>query len=462
MSISKKDMILLSAYLDGELKAVEAKKLEQRLAESPDLSTELEALKQLQQQIRSAATPEPAPFFENALQYRIEQEGTHSNFFSLHKTVLAYSGIAASILILIVLLVISNIKEDKTSDSFAALSGFSPISSSNNITNEDIFNFALYNRLPFNEKKSQYIELGSDEMGDEYIAITANDTTIPLNSLRNYYMAMGLDEEQIRQFDSILGIYAEMIRQKALFQKENKIALNTNLWNLNSALTTDLILFSVNANEGQFEKFVPTYATSSNSIDMMKKEVHIDHNDPFLILTIDTLVIRPFEINVSVVNAGIDTIEKSMLHLKRHLKKSLVALNDSLINNGKNEMVFQRNFTITNDSNYIFIKFLTNNIEAENIVEAEAVKNQLKDLRRQMKFLNIDLNIDSAMFLVDSNTSSVKVPFYTLSLDTIKTTKAGIEEARKPNAPARKDTQVNLKKDPFDIKKGQPQALKRS
>ena len=421
MSLSKNDMMLLSAYLDGELKAGAARDFEMRLKASPELQQRLEEMRRLRDILQHSGQVDSSPFFEDALMHRIqeEQESVHQH----RKAILTYSGIAAAILGLIIMLVVSNTKENSNLGSFSVLNGFSPIHSKNAITNEDVFNFALYNSLPFDDERKQYLEFGSDERGEEYIRIWNDDKLIPKNSLRSYYKAMGFDESQMKQLDSILGIYAEMLRKKALFKRENKLALNTNLWDLNKSLTADLVIFSVNANEDQFQRIVPSYANGkSDQMDKLKgSNILIDHNDPFLIITIDTLIVRPFEINISMVKSGSDTVENIVSQLKKNLKLGLVALNDSLLESGKDASVFQKNFTIGHDSTMIFVKFPTASaVEMDFDMDAESIKSQLRELRKQMKLMNIELNIDSVQLKTDSTWSSINFPIYSLTIDSLK------------------------------------------
>jgi anti-sigma factor RsiW len=74
MSRFSRDEERLSAYLDGELDAAEAAKLEARLAEDPALAAELDAVHDVVLALRGLDTVEPPPGFADRLQARLEHE----------------------------------------------------------------------------------------------------------------------------------------------------------------------------------------------------------------------------------------------------------------------------------------------------------------------------------------------------------------------------------------------------
>jgi len=62
MTLSKDDELLLNAYLDGELDALEANRFEARLASEPALAAEIEAYRLLRAALRSdLAEDVPSP-----------------------------------------------------------------------------------------------------------------------------------------------------------------------------------------------------------------------------------------------------------------------------------------------------------------------------------------------------------------------------------------------------------------
>jgi anti-sigma factor RsiW len=68
MSVSEQDELLLNAYLDGELAAIEAARFEQRLAKEPDLAAQVDAGRALRDSLRSGVA-EDVP--SDALRRRI-------------------------------------------------------------------------------------------------------------------------------------------------------------------------------------------------------------------------------------------------------------------------------------------------------------------------------------------------------------------------------------------------------
>ena len=80
------------------------------------------------------------------------------------------------------------IEEHKTKLAGLYTENLKPLFITAGLTNEDIFDFALYRKLPLDKERGQYLMLGSNEDGSDYFEIkTASIKLIIITILRNLF-----------------------------------------------------------------------------------------------------------------------------------------------------------------------------------------------------------------------------------------------------------------------------------
>jgi hypothetical protein len=235
MSRESNNFELLSAYLDGELSPKEKEVLEEKIKSSFELQKKLEDLKKLKKiTSNSFKTLPPSPFFETRLFVAIDSKK------SWYKRTLRWSpaiGLAVVAVILMVVLkfspqVFKNLIEEQKSN----IAGFykenlRPLMYAANLNNEDIFNFAMYKKLPLDKQDKQFIHFGQDNTGKEYFEIKSEIPKEKENNFEKFVLALELNESQKEQIDSIIQQFAVELENQILVNNDNILALNSNLWN---------------------------------------------------------------------------------------------------------------------------------------------------------------------------------------------------------------------------------------
>ena len=269
MSRKSKYFELLSAYLDGELSSSAKESLEEKIKSSLELQKRLEDLKKIKELTSISFKPlPPSPFFETRLFAEIESKK------SWYKQILKWSpaiGLAVASIILMIVLksnpqVFKNLLEEHKSN----LAGFykenlKPLMFAADINNEDIFNFAMYKKLPLDKQNNQYVQLGHDNTGKEYFEIKKDDSNQSDNNFEKFVLALELNETQKREMDSIIQQYAVELENQILVNDANTLALNSNLWNYQQAIQTDLLTFAERSNKKKFHEIVPRTVSVSGS-----------------------------------------------------------------------------------------------------------------------------------------------------------------------------------------------------
>lgn len=194
------------------------------------------------------------------------------------------------------------------------------------LNNEDIFNFAMYKQLPLDTKDKQYIHLGYDEAGKEFVEIKNLDIVREENNYEKFLLALELNENQIKQMDSIINLYAVELETQILVNTNNTVAINSNLWNYQRAIQSDLLTFAENFNEDKFRKFVPaTVSFSKNPVVVnVVREIRTAHNKNYIILTPDSIFSENIEFDP-------EEYESFMRDFKTELSGQDAALNGKAI-----------------------------------------------------------------------------------------------------------------------------------
>ena len=186
------------------------------------------------------------------------------------------------------------------------------------LSNEDIFNFAFYHRLPLDSQKKQFLQFGADSNGEQYFAIKpAGINQENNNNLAKFVKRLDLNTTQESQVDSILHSYAESLQSQVLVNEKNTVAINSNIWNYNKALIADLLSYAARANKSTFEKVVPpgNRVYNPSSVAKLVSEVRNTNANSYIFLTPDSIFSDHFQFDK-------DSFKKEMEKMKKELKSN--------------------------------------------------------------------------------------------------------------------------------------------
>ncbi len=295
---------MLSAYLDNELSDAEVKKLEEELKSSKELRDKLDELKRVKQlTVSSAKTISENPNFETRLAATMR---TSKPFWlRLNKMAPIISVVAASLVLMIVLKynprIINNILNRQKSNLTAFYKqNLKPLLFTANLNNEDIFNFAFNHQLPLDNRKNQYLQLGSDKSGRPYFEIKKAGSISRQDNLQKFAQALNLNDRQKMQMDSILQSYANELKSQVLVNEKNTVAINPNIWNFNKALAANIISFASKVNKNELAKLIPeSFQTYYNAKRISKVVSQVKsgqkENNKYIFITPDSIFSDSFK-----------------------------------------------------------------------------------------------------------------------------------------------------------------------
>jgi hypothetical protein len=320
-----KEYEMLSAYIDGELSNEEVKYIDDKLAVSKDLQQKLTELWRVKELSRSSFQKvTESPYFETKLISSLNSESTSG--FQMKKWI-PVLGISLTTIVLMLFLR-SNpkffdtiIEEQKTKLAGLYTENLKPLFITAGLTNEDIFDFALYRKLPLDKERGQYLMLGSNEDGSEYFEIKTASKADNKNDFETFVTALNLSEKQKMQMDSILDSYAEGMQEQILVNENNTLAISPKLWNYNKAIFADVMAFAKECNGEQFVKIIPA---GSHNIDRpqlveIAQVVRTAKDSDYIFMTPDTIFVETFRFDKEKFD---DEMEKVHIELRKNLKEA--------------------------------------------------------------------------------------------------------------------------------------------
>lgn len=364
-NITNKDLEMLSAYLDGELSEEEVLQIENLLIESNEFAKEYQELKRVKSLTEiSYPTLQEAQFFETRLMQKINSDNVFLSKLIKWSPAIGFSVLA---ILLMVVLKLNPAFLDKIIETpKSTIAGFykqnlQPLLYAADLTNEDIFNFAFYKQLPLDKAKNQFIVLGTDSTGKEYFEINKSGKIPDENNLNRFVTALNLTNEQKISIDSIIGSYAEELQSQILVNENNTVAINSNLWNYNKALTADIVAFASANKSRELVKIIPAGLNKldTHSINIAVKQIKEAKNDDYIFMTPDTIFSEKFQFDKKKFRKDMDELKKNLEKMKSDLKKEQFNFNfnsDSIYTRFNKDSLWENNFKVTFDSSMLRVR----------------------------------------------------------------------------------------------------------
>jgi DNA-binding protein YbaB len=353
---------ILSAYIDEELSSKEIEEVEKKLLFSKEWQDKYAELRKLKNTVRSSVKSIPEnPYFETRLKAALQEE---KSWYKRSKKFTPVLGLALATIALMFVLkynpnIIDNIVEQqKTHLADFYQQNLKPLLYAADLTNEDIFNFAFYHQLPLDRSKKQFLELGSDQKGGQFVVIKNDASYKDQNNLAKFVKGLNLSAEQKMQMDSILSTYAKDLESQVLVNEKHTVAVNPNLWNYNKALMADLISFAAKVNKKQFANVIPggLQLADVNSSGRLIKQVKSAGGDSYIFLTPDTIFSGKFYFDEAKFNKDMQQMQKELSKNMDEMGKGLKDLSfsfrfDTNLVKSQKGISSNGNFNIYVDSN---------------------------------------------------------------------------------------------------------------
>jgi hypothetical protein len=364
------DFEMISALLDDELPQNQQKELEKRIDSSDVLKKKLEEYGNLKSILANTKKIPEAPFFETRLMAKLKEKD--NSRFSLKKLYPVFGIAMLTIAFMFIFKFNQNgidsiVEKQKSKIIDIYTQNLKPILFDNQLTKEDIFNFAFYNSLPLDKNNRQYLSLGTEQNGNGYLEIKTASLLPETNNLEKFMSSLRLNTSERKQVDSILEGYIEEIKPQILVNSNNTLAINSNLWNYNKAIAADLMNFAKRVNNSTLKEIMPASYNLDQmpSVSKIISNVKNNNNDTYIFITPDTIFSEQFKFDMNSFTKKMDALQKSLNNMQNQsgaLAKQHIQLPKDVIANMNKEirklqklnkdMSKNNKFRVQLDSNY--------------------------------------------------------------------------------------------------------------
>ncbi len=205
-----------------------------------------------------------------------------------------------------------------------------PLFDKTKITEEDIFNFAVYNNLPIDTRNGKVLQLtlqGNDNAVINYKSAIINST----NNYSKFVSTLNLSNNEKEKLDSILLSYSDKINKSILIDDNNAVAVDPNIVILREALVYDINNFLTKNNTIKSVKIFEPNKFDNSAINVftnVKQNINDNKLREFIFFTPDTVINISYGINGNLNNKN--TKPKIIIENKG-AKAIIINENDKLV-----------------------------------------------------------------------------------------------------------------------------------
>ena len=147
-----------------------------------------------------------------------------------------------------------------------------PIFTNEQLTKEDVLNFALYNNLPVDKKENKILEVKDDNSGNEIIEVRKVGIKQDTDNYSKFVEKMQLNVDQKKELDELLEEFKQNITS-TIFSDDNKtLAVDSRIGLLHRILRTEIFDFISRINAKENVELVYTESTLRNFNKIIEKE----------------------------------------------------------------------------------------------------------------------------------------------------------------------------------------------
>ena len=224
-------------------------------------------------------------------------ENTNQNNGKTKDLVKKYLPISALILLTFLLMIFFRYKKgdigrilEKGKENLIAFysANLQPLFATTDISNEDVFNFALYQSLPIDKQKNKVLTVTNEDNNNQVYEVKPALYNPQTSNYEKFVDYLGLNTKEKEEADSILNLYKKEIYLSVLTNNKNTVAVNPKIGELQKAVLADLLTFAHKVNAKKAWQLFPAHTQLSNEVrDFVHSAKSIPQNE-FLFITPDT------------------------------------------------------------------------------------------------------------------------------------------------------------------------------
>ncbi|MBK7865847.1 MAG: hypothetical protein IPJ75_01985 [Ignavibacteriales bacterium] len=253
-----KDFENISAMADGELREDQEAIYKEKIQNSPAFKEKFDEYKNLKKTVESLPKLPEDHYFVSRLNEYIKKENKKARGLKTF-----YKPAFGLVVLTVVLMSFFKLSPEFMDDLFETQKGniidfytknLRPYFQEDELTRDDIFNFAFSQVLPIDGGGKNVISLDESASGASF-AIRQSSLGDSIMSLKEFTEKLDLDQAQQIKLNNVLKKYEDKIRGSILVNDNNTVAVNANLWNYNIALKAEIL--AIAAENKTFARAMP-------------------------------------------------------------------------------------------------------------------------------------------------------------------------------------------------------------
>lgn len=159
-----------------------------------------------------------------------------------------------------------------------------PLFVKNDLSNEDVFNFAVYNNIPVDKENNKILQINEENDKNKEVFELKKAKYQQTNNYNRWKNALNINKDEQKVLDSLIGRYKNDIYQSVLFTREDNFIVNPNLNLLNKSIRADILDFAKSVGDKSNQQH---FIESNQRYDNLKKVLK-ESVDNFIVFTEDS------------------------------------------------------------------------------------------------------------------------------------------------------------------------------
>ncbi len=181
-----------------------------------------------------------------------------------------------------------------------------PLFTTTDITNEDVFNFALYNSLPIDKGENKVLTISNQSGNNQVYEVKPLSYNSGTNNYQKFVEYLGLNSSQKDEADSILNLYKKELYLSVLMNDKNTIAVSSKISELQKAALADILNFARKVDAQKAWDIFPVQQGWDNDVKNFIVSAKENTQNEFFFITPDTAFKTICTINPDELNKAVD------------------------------------------------------------------------------------------------------------------------------------------------------------
>lgn len=201
-------------------------------------------------------------------------------------------------------------------------SNLKPLLFETTLTNEDVFNFAMYQRLPLDKEQNKNLVLNYNQdgqSGETFYSVQPSSNLIRKDNYEKFISNLDLSKDGKTKIDSILDGYKKPIYE-SIYSSENTVAVSPRLKSVRDALFADLMMAVKEANQDVWIAMVggSEYFDDPERLYSFSTLAKNQPLQDFIVFAPDTVFATSFKVNTELIK----DINKSLPKISHDLNEN--------------------------------------------------------------------------------------------------------------------------------------------